>query len=454
MAHAQVRPRGEGSAGDDGVTRVATAESAGLATHDRDTALSGTVVRRLSAEREEPAWMLRFRLRALDALEASSEPGASRLRSAIDAEDVVSDRVGVRPRPASPRGYSFADAVAESERAYRLVRDELESLGVLFMGMDEAVREHSGTLQELLGSVVPPEDDPSAALNGAVWSGGTFLYVPPGVRVQVPLQPEIRADFRKTEPFERSLLVAGPGSSVEFIDGCTAPVLTSAALHASVVEVIAREGASVKCITLQNWSRDVDNYVSKRAHVSAGAAVEWLEANLGARHNVKAPSVHLLGKGARAEILNVGFAGRGQHQEIGADVAHMASSTTSRVEARLVLQQGGRASYGPRLSASPGTVQVSSVSEWSALLLDATSACDVQPSLSFDGADANADHRGSVERLREDALFYLTSRGLSRKDATRLVVRGVFRPFTRRLPLEYAVEVDRLVELQLEGAIG
>jgi len=214
MAHAQVRPRGEGSAGDDGVTRVATAESAGLATHDRDTALSGTVVRRLSAEREEPAWMLRFRLRALDALEASSEPGASRLRSAIDAEDVVSVRVGVRPRPASPRGYSFADAVAESERAYCLVRDELESLGVLFMGMDEAVREHSGTLQELLGSVVPPEDDPSAALNGAVWSGGTFLYVPPGVRVQVPLQPEIRADFRKTEPFERSLLVAGPGGAL------------------------------------------------------------------------------------------------------------------------------------------------------------------------------------------------------------------------------------------------
>ena len=412
--------------------------------------LSSDVVRDLSAARHEPEWMLAFRLASLESLLGPWRAEWARASQGIDLARLLSLSSPARPRtPAAGSG-----ALAVSEAAYGAVRKELEAQGVIFVGLDAAVREVTDLVRRAFGAVVTADDGPYAALNGAVWSGGSFLYVPRGVHVSMPLQAEIREDFARTEPFERNLLAFDEGASAEFIDGCTAPIFTSAAIHASAVEVVAHKDAHVRYTTLQNWSKGVDNVVAKRAHAYDGASVEWLEANLGSRRNVKAPSVHLLGRGAHAEVHTFALAGRGQDQAIGADVVHMASDTSSRIDARAVLRSGGRVTYAPRVSVAPGASRVSSVSEWSALLLDSESRWAARPSVEIDEADAAVAQSGSAEPLHEDALFYVTSRGLPRREAVKLLVAGALEPFARRLPLEYAVEVRRIVDLELEGAVG
>jgi Fe-S cluster assembly protein SufB len=362
------------------------------------------------------------------------------------------DRLGI---PEAERKFlAGVGAQYDSETVYHNIRQELAKQGVIFADTDTAVREHPDLVRRYFGTVVPPGDNKFAALNSAVWSGGSFVYVPEGVQVEVPLQAYFRINAENIGQFERTLIIAEPGSFVHYIEGCTAPIYTTNSLHAAVVEVIVKKGARVRYSTVQNWSTNVYNLVTKRSVAYEDAVVEWVDGNLGSKVTMKYPAIYLMEPGAHGEVLSLSFAGRGQHQDAGAKAVHAAPYTTSVITSKSVSKDGGRASYRGLVKAHRGAKGVRSSVRCDALLLDADSRSDTYPTMEIDERDAIVSHEASVSKVSEEQLFYLQSRGIDEQEATKMIVNGFVEPIVKELPMEYAVELNRLIELQLEGAIG
>jgi Fe-S cluster assembly protein SufB len=437
--------------------------------------LSRKVVEQIAGIKEEPQWMRDMRLRALDIYERKPMPNWGPDLSAVNLDEIfyyarasdraerdwsevpdyirnTFDRLGI---PEAERKFlAGVGAQYDSETVYHNIRQELSKQGVIFLDMDTAVREHPDLVRRYFGTIVPPADNKFSALNSAVWSGGSFIYVPEGVRVDVPLQAYFRINAENIGQFERTLIIAEPGSFVHYIEGCTAPIYTTNSLHAAVVEVIVKKGARVRYSTVQNWSTNVYNLVTKRSVAYEDAVVEWVDGNLGSKVTMKYPAIYLMEPGARGEVLSLTFAGRGQLLDAGAKAVHAAPYTTSVITSKSVSKDGGRASYRGLVKVHRGAKGVRASVRCDALLLDEDSRSDTYPTIEVDERDATVSHEASVSKVSEEQLFYLQSRGIDEQEATKMIVNGFVEPIVKELPMEYAVELNRLIELQLEGAIG
>jgi Fe-S cluster assembly protein SufB len=437
--------------------------------------LSRKVVEEIAGIKEEPQWMRDMRLRALEVFESKPMPSWGPDLSAINLNDMyyyaraseraerdwsevpdyirqTFDRLGI---PEAERKFlAGVGAQYDSETVYHNLRQELSKQGVIFVDTDTAVREYPDLVRRYFGTVVPPADNKFAALNSAVWSGGSFIYVPEGVHVDIPLQAYFRINAENIGQFERTLIIAEPGSFIHYIEGCTAPIYTTNSLHAAVVEVIIKKGARVRYSTVQNWSTNVYNLVTKRSVAYEDAIVEWVDGNLGSRVTMKYPAIYLMEPGAHGEVLSLSFAGRGQHQDAGAKAVHAAPYTTSIITSKSVSKDGGRASYRGLVRAYRGAKGMRSSVRCDALLLDEDSRSDTYPTMEIDERDSSVSHEASVSKVSEEQLFYLQSRGIDEQEATKMIVNGFVEPIVKELPMEYAVELNRLIELQLEGAIG
>jgi len=437
--------------------------------------LSEAVVAELSERKDEPDWMRKFRLKAyrhfvqrpmpwwgadLSAIDFDSiyyyiKPTEKQAQSWEDLpEDIRGtwDRLGI---PEAEKKYlGGVSAQYESEVVYHKIRDELEAMGVLFSDMDSGLRQHPDIVREYFGSLIPPNDNKFAALNSAVWSGGSFIYVPPGVHVDIPLQAYFRINAENMGQFERTLIIADEGSYVHYVEGCSAPIYTSDSLHAAVVEIIIKRGARVRYTTIQNWSTNVYNLVTKRSAAYEEAVMEWVDGNIGSKVTMKYPSIYLLGKGARGEVLSVAYAGRGQHTDAGGKAVHAAPYTTSVITSKSVSKDGGRTGYRGLVRVEPDAHHAKSTVRCDALILDEDSRSDTYPYIEVEEETAALGHEATVSKVGEDQLFYLMSRGLTEPEATAMIVNGFIEPITRELPMEYAVELNRLVELQMEGSVG
>ena len=369
-------------------------------------------------------------------------------------EDVKNtfDRLGI---PEAERKFlSGVGAQYESEVVYHQINEELEKQGVIFTDMDTALREHEDIVKEYFATIIPPNDNKLAALNSAVWSGGSFVYVPAGVKVEMPLQAYFRINTENMGQFERTLIIADEGSYVHYVEGCTAPTYSASSLHSAVVELIAKPGARIRYTTVQNWSSNVFNLVTKRAVAETDATVEWVDCNLGSKLTMKYPSVYLMGERAHGEILSIAFAGKGQHQDAGGKIIHVAPNTTSNIFSKSISKDGGRATYRGLLEVADGATESRSKVVCDALLLDEDSRSDTYPTIRIDENDADVGHEATVSKIGDEQLFYLRSRGLSEEEASKMIVNGFIEPVTKELPMEYAVELNRLIELQMEGSIG
>src|SRR5581483_10867186 len=342
----------------------------------------------------------------------------------------------------------------ESETVYHNLREDLQKQGVIFSDTDTAVKEYPEIVKKHFGKVIPPEDNKFAALNSAVWSGGSFIYIPPGVKVDLPLQAYFRINAENIGQFERTLIIADEGADVHYIEGCTAPVYTTESLHSAVVELIAKKGARIRYTTIQNWSKDVYNLVTKRAFAYEDARVEWIDGNMGSKVTMKYPAVHLKGKGARAEVLSIALAGAGQHIDAGSKILHLAPDTSSRIISKSISKDGGRATYRGQLLVAKGAKRVKSSVKCDALILDEKSRSDTYPYNIVNEDDTVLTHEATVGKIGEDQLFYLMSRGLTEEEALNAVVMGFLEPFTKSLPLVYAIELNRLISLEMTGAVG
>jgi Fe-S cluster assembly protein SufB len=362
------------------------------------------------------------------------------------------DKLGI---PEAERKFlAGVSAQYESEVVYHSIREDLEKQGVVFLDMDSGLRQYPDLVKEYFGTVIPAADNKFSALNSAVWSGGSFIYVPKDTQVEMPLQAYFRINAENMGQFERTLIIADEGSRVHYIEGCTAPTYSSDSLHSAVVELIAKPGAHIRYTTIQNWSNNVYNLVTKRAVAYEGATVEWVDGNLGSKVTIKYPAVYLLGRGARADILSVAFAGAGQSQDAGGKVIHIAPDTTSTITSKSISKDGGQATYRGLLKVAKGAVHTKSFVRCDALLLDEQSRSNTYPSIEIDEEQADIGHEATVSRLSDEQVFYLQSRGLTETEAKALIVNGFFDQFTRELPMEYAVELNRLITLQMEGSIG
>ncbi len=422
----------------------------------------------------EPQWMREFRLRALEIFESKPMPGWG---GSIDIdfqnvyyyikptegqgktwEDVPADikatfdRLGIPE--AEKKFLAGVKAQYESEVVYGSLREELSKQGVIFTDMDSALREYPELVGEYFATIIPPTDNKFAALNSAVWSGGSFIYVPPGVKVEFPLQAYFRINAANMGQFERTLIIVDEGAYVHYVEGCTAPMYSTESLHSAVVEVIARPGSRVRYTTIQNWANNIYNLVTKRTVAYRDALVEWVDGNLGSRLTMKYPSVYMLEPGARGEILSVAFASHGQHQDAGAKVVHCAPHTSSRVVSKSISKNGGRASYRGLVKVEHGAKKSKSNVVCDALILDSRSRSDTYPYIELEESDVMVGHEASVSRIGEEQLFYLMSRGLSDAEASTMIVNGFIEPLVKELPMEYAVEMNRLIELQMEGTVG
>ncbi len=437
--------------------------------------LTRETVEEISRFKDEPQWMLDFRLRAYDHFLARPmpewggdltrivfenivyyrKPSEREERSWDDVPDQIKqtfERLGI---PEAERKFlAGVGAQYDSEVVYHSVREELGKLGVVFMGTDQALKEYPEIFRQHFGTVVPPEDNKFAALNSAVWSGGSFVYVPKGVEVPLPLQAYFRINGENTGQFERTLIVVDEGAKVHYIEGCTAPIYATDSLHAAVVEVIALPGSKVRYTTIQNWSNDVYNLVTKRAHAHEDATVEWVDANTGSKLTMKYPSIYLRGRGATAEVISVAVAGKDQHQDTGAKAIHLASDTTSRIVSKSVSKDGGRTSYRGQVRVAPGATGVTASVRCDALMLDDISRSDTYPYIDIQEDDTTMTHEATVGKVSTDQVFYLMSRGLTENEATNLIVQGFLEVFTKELPMEYAIEFNRLVKLEMEGSLG
>ncbi|HJU57275.1 MAG TPA: Fe-S cluster assembly protein SufB [Actinomycetota bacterium] len=437
--------------------------------------LSPEVVEEISGIKGEPDWMRRFRLKALKHFEGRPMPWWGADLSEIDFQNIYYylkptegqaktwedlpedirgtwDKLGI---PEAEKKYlGGVSAQYESEVVYHKIKDELDQIGVIFTDTDSALREHPDLFREYFGTVIPPNDNKLAALNSAVWSGGSFIYVPPGVHVDIPLQAYFRINAENVGQFERTLIIADEGSYVHYVEGCSAPIYTTDSLHSAVVEIVVKKGARARYTTIQNWSANVYNLVTKRAAAYEDSVMEWVDGNIGSKVTMKYPSIYLLGKGARGEVLSVAFAGKGQHQDAGGKAIHAAPHTTSVITSKSVSKDGGRTGYRGLVRVEPGADHAKSMVRCDALILDEQSRSDTYPYVEVEDESAQLGHEASVARIGEDQLFYLMSRGLSEAEASAMIVNGFIEPITRELPMEYAVELNRLIELQMEGAIG
>lgn len=437
--------------------------------------LSAKVVREISKYKKEPKWMREFRLHSLDIFLKKPMPSFGADLSGIDFDNIfyyvkpsekaegnwdevpqyikdTFDKLGI---PEAERKFlAGVSAQYESEVVYHNLRKDLEKQGVIFTDMDTGLREHPGIVKKYFGTIIPPADNKFSALNSAVWSGGSFVYVPKGVEVEIPLQAYFRINTENMGQFERTLIIADEGSKVHYIEGCTAPVYSSDSLHSAVVELIAKKGAHLRYTTIQNWSSNVYNLVTKRAYAEEDAVVEWVDGNLGSKVTMKYPSVYLMGRGARAEIISVAFAGAGQHQDAGGKVIHVAPETTSTIVSKSISKDGGRTSYRGLLKIHKGAYGSKSAVRCDALLLDEKSRSDTYPTIEVDEERVNIEHEATVGKIGEEQLFYLMSRGLSENEAKTMIVNGFFDCFTKELPMEYAIELNRLLAMSMEGAVG
>ena len=438
--------------------------------------LSEEIVREMSAMKHEPDWMLQKRLKALAHFRAKPmSPWFATKMPDLDFEDIyyyikptdkqvnawedlpeavkqTYDKLGI---PEAEKKYlAGVTAQYESEVVYHRNREDLERQGVLFTDMDTALREYPEIVRRWFGKIIPGNDNKFAALNSAVWSGGSFIYVPPGVKVDMPLQAYFRINAENMGQFERTLIIADEGAQVHYVEGCSAPVYSTDSLHSAVVELVALPGSRITYTTIQNWSNNVYNLVTKRARAEAEAHVEWIDGNIGSRLTMKYPSVYLMGPKASGEVLSVAYAGEGQIQDTGAKMIHGAPETTSTIVSKSISKDGGNTTYRGKVHVDPGAHNSKSFVRCDALILDEDSVSETKPYMKVAERDAEIGHEATVSKVGDDQLFYLMSRGLSEAQATSMVVNGFIEPITRTLPMEYAVEWSRLIELQMEGAVG
>jgi Fe-S cluster assembly protein SufB len=436
--------------------------------------LNADIVEQISDMKKEPAWMRDFRLESLKIFESKPMPkwGGD---IAIDFQDIF-----YYLKPTNEQGKSWDDvpqeikdtfdklgipeaekkflagvkAQFESEVVYGSLQEELGNKGVIFTDTDTAVKEHPDLLREYFGKIIPPSDNKFAALNSAVWSGGSFIYVPPGVKIEFPLQAYFRINAEQMGQFERTLIIVDEGASVHYVEGCTAPMYTTESLHSAVVEVIVKKNGRCRYTTIQNWANNIYNLVTKRAVAYQDSLMEWIDGNLGSRLTMKYPAVYMMEPGARGEILSIAFSSKGQHQDAGAKVVHCAPHTKSRIISKSISKNGGRSSYRGLCKVEDGATDCKSNVVCDALILDSDSRSDTYPYIEVEEQDVQIEHEASVSRIGEEQLFYLMSRGLSEAEASSMIVSGFIEPLIKELPMEYAVEMNRLIELQMEGSVG
>ncbi|WP_270889394.1 Fe-S cluster assembly protein SufB [Pedococcus sp. 5OH_020] len=450
---------------------------------DSDTAgatakrgLNEDVVRDISGRKNEPQWMLDLRLKSLRLFGKKPMPSWGSDLTGIDFQNIkyfvkstekqattwdelpadiknTYDRLGI-PEAEKQRLIAGVAAQYESEVVYHQIREDLEQKGVIFVDTDTGLREHEDLFREYFASVIPAGDNKFAALNTAVWSGGSFIYVPPGVNVDIPLQAYFRINTENMGQFERTLIIADEGSYVHYVEGCTAPIYKSDSLHSAVVEIVVKKNARVRYTTIQNWSNNVYNLVTKRATAAEGATMEWIDGNIGSKVTMKYPAVFLLGEHARGETLSIAFAGEGQHQDAGAKMVHAAPHTSSHIVSKSVARGGGRTSYRGLVQILDGAYGSKSNVVCDALLVDTISRSDTYPYVDIREDDVTMGHEATVSKVSEDQMFYLMSRGMTEEEAMAMIVRGFVEPIARELPMEYALELNRLIELQMEGAVG
>jgi Fe-S cluster assembly protein SufB len=438
--------------------------------------LSEEVVRDISSKKSEPEWMLKLRLKALRLFDRKPMPSwgsdlsgihfdtikyfvRSTEKQAASWEDLPEeikntyDRLGI-PEAEKQRLVAGVAAQYESEVVYHQINEELERQGVIFVDTDTGLREYPELFKEYFGTVIPVGDNKFASLNSAVWSGGSFIYVPKGVHVEIPLQAYFRINTENMGQFERTLIIADEGSYVHYVEGCTAPIYSSDSLHSAVVEIVVKKDARVRYTTIQNWSNNVYNLVTKRATCAEGATMEWIDGNIGSKVTMKYPAVFLMGEHAKGETLSIAFAGEGQHQDAGAKMVHAAPHTSSTIVSKSVARGGGRTSYRGLVQVLEGAHHSASTVRCDALLVDTISRSDTYPYVDVREDDVSMGHEATVSKVSEDQLFYLMSRGMTEEEAMAMIVRGFIEPIARELPMEYALELNRLIELQMEGAVG
>jgi len=440
--------------------------------------LNEDVIRGMSKMKDEPKWMLDYRLDAYSRFLELPNPswaGSPEVLEALDFDDIhyyvkatdqdaaswddvpeyikdTFDKLGI---PEAERQFlAGAGAQYDSEVVYHNIRGDLEEQGVIFLGMDQGLAEHEDMVREYFGTLIPSGDNRFAALNSAIWSGGSFIYVPPGVEVDVPLQAYFRINTENMGQFERTLIIADEGSRLHYVEGCTAPTYSTDSLHSAVVEIIVKKNARMRYTTIQNWSNNVYNLVTKRAYAYENAIMEWVDGNIGSKLTMKYPSIYLMGEGAHGEVLSLAFAGDGQHQDAGGKIIHVAPNTSSAIVSKSVSRGSGRTSYRGLLKVYEGAENTTATVRCDALLLDEASRSDTYPTMEIDEERVNIGHEASVSKLGEEQLFYLMSRGITEEDAAKMVVNGFVEPIVKELPMEYAIELNRLIELQMEGSVG
>src|SRR5688500_9879406 len=436
--------------------------------------LNEQIVCEISEMKREPKWMRDFRLKSLKIFESKPMPrwGGN---IGIDFQDIyyylkptehqgktwddvpaeikeTFDKLGIPE--AEKKFLAGVKAQYESEVVYGSLREDLSAQGVIFTDTDSAVREYPDLVRQYFATIIPPTDNKFAALNSAVWSGGSFIYVPKGVKIEFPLQAYFRINAENMGQFERTLIICDEGAQIHYVEGCTAPMYSTESLHSAVVEIIVKKHARCRYTTIQNWANNIYNLVTKRAMAYEGALMEWIDGNLGSRLTMKYPAVYMMEPGARGEILSIAFASAGQHQDAGAKVVHCAPNTSSRIASKSISKNGGRASYRGLVKVQDGATKSKSSVVCDALILDDKSRSDTYPYIEIEEQDVSVGHEASVSRIGEEQLFYLTSRGLSEAEASTMIVNGFIEPLVRELPMEYAVEMNRLIELQMEGTVG
>ncbi len=439
--------------------------------------LSEEVVRQISGHKDEPEWMLEFRLKALQVYESKPMPTWGGDLSSLEA---VLDEIYFYVRPQDQMERSWDDvpdeikdtfeklgipeaerkvlagvgAQYESEMVYHSLREEWAKQGVIFDSIEDGLKNHPELFREHFGTVIPTHDNKFAAMNSAVWSGGSFVYIPPGVSLDTPLQAYFRVNQERMGQFERTLIIIDEGAQAHYIEGCTAPVYSTESFHSGVIEILVKKNARFRYTTIQNWSNNMYNLVTQRAMVAEGGHMEWLDGNLGSKLTMKYPSCYLMGEGAHGEILSIAYAGDGQHQDTGGKVVHVAPHTTSSIISKSISKGSGRSTYRGLCKVYKGAHHARSNVECDALLIDDTARTDTYPYIEIDESDASVGHEASVSKIGDEQLFYLASRGIAKDEAMAMIVRGFIEPIAKKLPLEYAVELNRLIELEMEGSVG
>lgn len=437
--------------------------------------LDAQVVKNISSLKKEPQWMTEFRLKSLDVFKKKQLPDWGADLSNINFDDIyyyikptekqadswedlpeeikeTYDKIGV---PEAEKNFlAGVSAQYESEVVYESINRELKKTGVIFCDMDTALKKYPQIVKKYFATLIPPHDNKFAALNSAVWSGGSFVYVPKGVKVKLPLQAYFRINAERFGQFERTLIIAEEESYVHYIEGCTAPIYTTNSLHAAVVEIFVHPSARVRYTTVQNWSNNVYNLVTKRARAEKDAVMEWVDCNIGSKITMKYPSVYLYGEGARGEVLSIAYAGKKQHQDAGAKMLHFAPKTSSRIISKSISKDGGRTSYRGLVQVMPGAKESSVFVSCDALIIDEKSRSDTYPYMKIKENDVAIQHEATVEKIGEEKLFYLTSKGISKSDAEGLLVNGFIEPVVKEIPLEYSIELNRLINLEMSGSVG